>query len=235
MRHTTEIKEKVRQLRLNGLSLNQIRKATKIPNTTIRSWISDIILSEKQLDVLRKRTHKALQEGRIKAQAIARKNRMKKEETLMLEGKKEIGHLSSREFLIAGIALYWAEGFKNRHEHRLGFCNSDPEMINFYIKWLKDILKVDKKDIVARLALNESYKDRVEEIEKYWSSSAGIPIDQFTKTFYQSSKWKKQFKIDNYHGVLRIHVKNSLDYLLKMRGWIEGLKATCYNDLRRPG
>lgn len=224
MRHTTEIKEKVRQLRLNGLSLNQIHKATKIPNTTIRSWIFDIILSEKQLDVLRKRTHKALQKGRIKAQAIVRKNRMKKEKILMSKGKKEIETLNSREFLIAGIALYWAEGFKNRHEHRLGFCNSDPEMIRFYIKWLKEILGVKNEDIILRLTLNESYERKSDEIIDYWAKITELPKEQFTKTFYQRTQWKKQFDNNNYYGVLRVHAKKSLNSLLLMKGWIEGLK-----------
>src|SRR3989344_1238569 len=194
MRHKQLIKAKVRSLRIKGLSLNQIFSHTNIPKTTIRTWIKDIELSAKQIAILRERVQEKLQEGRIRKQKIQKELKIKNEKTLMNKGKNQTKKLTRRELLIAGAALYWGEGFKNRHEHRLGFCNSDPEMIRFYIKWLKNILKVDEKDIIARLTLNESYKDRVKEIEKYWSGITEIPIEQFTKTFYQTSKWKKQFE-----------------------------------------
>ena len=50
-------------------------------------------------------------------------------------------------------------------------------------------------------------------------------MNRFTKTFYQNTAWKKQYNTDNYHGVLRIHVKDSLNCLLTMRGWIQGMKS----------
>ncbi len=126
--------------------------------------------------------------------------------------------------LIAGIALYWGEGFKNKHEHRLGFCNSDPEMVRFYIKWLEKSLGVERNSLIIRLTLNESYKNRTEEMKNYWLKVTEISKSQFTKTFYQKTKWKRQYNEDNYHGVLRIHVKDSLNLLLLMRGFIEGMK-----------
>ncbi len=137
-----------------------------------------------------------------------------------------------RELFIAGIALYWSEGFKSNHEHRLGFCNSDPNMIIFYLHWLEKSLGI-KKDIIARVTLNNSYKTKTREIEAYWSSITGIPVSQFTKPFYQKSQCKKQYNTDNYYGVLRIHVKNSLEYLFKMKGWIEGLKINFANVAQR--
>jgi len=97
--------------------------------------------------------------------------------------------------------LYWGEGFKNKHEHRLGFCNSDPEMIKFYMKWLEKAFSVKKDRIIARLTLNESYKGKTEEIEEYWLKITGLQKSQFAKTFYQKTKWKKQYNEDNYHGV----------------------------------
>jgi len=49
-------------------------------------------------------------------------------------------------------------------------------------------------------------------------------LSQFTKPFYQHTQWKKQYNTENYYGVLRIHVKDSLNQLFTMRGWIQGLK-----------
>lgn len=223
MRYPQSIKETVRKFRKEGLSLNEIFLKTKVPITTIRTWIYDINLSEKQLEIINKRVQKALQKGRIKAQNTQREIRIKKETDLKIKGKKDIGKLSSRDIFIAGIALYWAEGFKNKHERRLGFCNSDPNMINFYIKWLEKSLNVKKENLVARLTLNSSYKYKIKKIEEQWSRLTGISLGQFTKPFYQNTLWKKQFNTDNYKGVLRVHVKDSLDNLLRMRGWLEGL------------
>ncbi len=224
MQHNQIIKNNVRQLRTKGLSLGQIYEKTDVPKTTIRSWIKDIKLSQRQLDELKSKTHKALQEGRIRKQKQSKALRFNNEKKLFHKGITSMGNLTNRDFLIAGIALYWGEGFKNKHEHRLGFCNSDPEMIRFYIKWLENSLGVKKDSIIARLTLNESYEKRTKEIEDYWSKITGIPKSGFSKTFYQKTKWKRQYNEDNYHGVLRIHVKDSLNMLLLMKGFIEGLK-----------
>lgn len=224
MHHLANTKYKVRELRRQGLSLGQIYKETKVPITTISSWVQDIILTKEQLQVLNKRTQEALQKGRIIAQRVRKDKRTKKEEILITKGRNDIGVLNKRELFISGISLYWAEGFKNKHERRLGFCNSDPFMIKFYIYWLVKCLGVERNEIVARLTLNQIYKNSIGEMQDYWSKTTGIHLNQFTKPFFQTSKWKKQYNTENYHGVLRIHVKESLDYLLKMKGWIEGLK-----------
>jgi len=224
VRHDQLIKAKVRSLRIKGLSLNQIFNHTNIPKTTIRTWIRDIELSAKQIAILRERVQEKLQEGRIRKQKIQKELKIKNEKTLMNKGKNQTKKLTRRELLITGVALYWAEGFKNKHEHRLGFCNSDPEMIRFYIKWLKEILGIKNEEIILRLTLNESYEQKSDEIIDYWTKITELLKEQFTKTFYQRTKWKKQYNNDNYHGVLRIHVKKSLNSLLLMKGWIEGLK-----------
>ena len=207
------IKDKVRYLRQKGFSLGQIFKDTSVPRTTIRTWIRDIILSEDQTFALRDRVQKALQKGRIKSQKIQKGKKDRNEKKLMKIGINEIGELSPRDFLIAGTSLYWAEGFKNKHEHRLGFCNSDPYMIKFYVYWLEKYLGIDKNQLTVRLTLNNLYKDKVNEMQAFWSQIIGISLNQFAKPFFQTSKWKKQYNASNYHGVLRIHVKKSLNYL----------------------
>lgn len=227
MRHKKETKEKVRELRSNGFSLNQIFSVTKTPKTTIRTWIKDIKLSEEQRSMLKDRTHKALQAGRIRAQKNNKSIRAEKEKELFDLGKAEIGKLTPKELFIAGVCLYWAEGFNNKHERRLGFCNSNIKMIKLYLKWLKKSLHLKNEDIVARLTLNGIYKEKVRKIEDYWSRNTGIPLSQFTKPFFQKGLWKRKYSGDNYYGVLRIHAKGSLNEILKMRGWIEGLKDSC--------
>lgn len=225
MGYNNKTKENVRQLRRSGLSLDQIYAKTGIPRTTIHLWTREIKLSKKQLEELRKRVHSALQKGRVKREKSQLKKRLENEKEWFLKGKREINKLSQRELFLSGVALYWAEGFKNKHEHRLGFCNSDPEMVRFYIKWLIKIIKVNIEDIVLRVTINESHKDRLKEIESFWSDKTGIPLNQFTTPFFQKTIWKKQYPNREYYGVLRLHVNGSLNYILRMRGWIEGMKS----------
>jgi hypothetical protein len=224
--HDAAKKDEVRMLRLSGLSLGQIQEKVKIPKTTVYEWIRDISLTAEQKAELRNRAWLRLQEGNKKARQIKKLERVSLQEKLLAEGIMEVGKLSDKELFIAGVSLYWAEGFKTLHERRLGFCNSDPTMIRFYLHWLDKSLNINKKDLVARLTINVSYMDKTDEIIKFWSSVSGIPKSQFTKTFYQKSIWKKQYNTDNYFGVLRIHVRNSLKYILLMRGWIQGLRLS---------
>lgn len=218
------LKNEVRSLRCRGMSLNEIVRVTGVPKSTLRGWIKDIVLTSGQLQKLNSHSTIALHEGRKSFQTRFTENRNKKVAELFDLGVRELGHITDRELFIAGVALYWAEGFKNRHEKRLGFCNSDPKMIKFYLYWLHGALGVDALRITARLSINSAHKDHEERILEYWRSVTGLPASSFTKTFYQNVVSVKQFdNRDTYNGVLRLHVKESLDILLKMRGWIEGL------------
>jgi hypothetical protein len=223
-KYSQNIKDEVRLLRLSGLSLGQIQRAVNLPKTTIHLWVSEIDVSLEHRKIIKRNALKALQEGRVRAQRRKSEDARLREESLVGRGREGVGVLSDKELFVAGIALYWGEGFKNAHERRLGFCNSDPDMLRFYVYWLEKCLGCSKRDIVARLTLNIVAKEKTREIEKYWSDKIGIPLSQFTKPFYQDSLWKKKFDGSNYYGVLRIHVKDSLGKLLEMRGWIEGLK-----------
>lgn len=225
MRYELSIKENVRDLRKKGKSLLVIHSLTGIPVTTITTWIKDIALTPEQKNELKIKVHNALQRGRVIAQNTIKKKRDLLQNNLFLEGKNDTSVLTDRELFLIGIALYWGEGFKNKHEHRLGFCNSDPKMIKLYIYWLEKSLGILKEKLVLRLTLNESYKGQTAEIQLYWSLLTGISLEQFTMPFYQKVKWQKQYDNNNYKGVLRIHVKESLHLLWKMKGWIEGLKT----------
>lgn len=224
--YSQDIKNKIRLMRLAGLSLGQIQKKVNIPKTTIYLWVSKVDISSGQREAIRQNALKALQDGRVRAQKNRKEKAQLKEKEFVEKGINKIGELSYKELFIAGIALYWGEGFKNVHERRLGFCNSDPNMLRFYVHWLEKCIGINRRELVARLTLNRAYREKTKEIEKYWSDIIGIPLNQFTKPFYQNSLWKKHFNDSNYHGVLRIHVKNSLEHLLEMKGWLEGLKLS---------
>jgi len=98
-------------------------------------------------------------------------------------------------------------------------------MIKLYLKWLYECCGIKPEDLIFRVTLNISHKDRMDMVQKYWSESIGIPLAYFRKPFYQNFIWKKSYENPSeYYGVLRIKVRRSIDFLRKILGWIEGLR-----------
>lgn len=211
-----------RRLRLSGKSYEKIAKQLHVSPASVYNWCKDISLSEVQRLILSNNSIVALQKGRKKAAAVRKKKREYQARMNRQLGIQEVGKLTNREQFIAGVALYWAEGFKK--DNRLGFANSDPRMAIFILHWLINICMVSKEAIRLRVGINISHKDRVSEIEKYWSELAQIPLAQFQKPFFQKFTWKKQFLVrDNYYGVLRIRANNQGELFQKIHGWLSGM------------
>ena len=210
-------------LRKKGLSIKKIASKLKISTSTANIWCKNIELTQAQKDQLYKNAHDPFF-GKRKNHVL---NQIKKKEkAIAIEKKlgiKDIGKLSKRELFIAGVGLYWAEGFKK--DRRLGFANSDPAMIKLFLRWLRECCKVNEESIRLRVGLNISHKKRIGVVEKYWSEITGIPLINFQKPFFQQFKWKKSYPDENnYFGVLRIRANKKLALFRRILGWIEGLK-----------
>lgn len=212
-----------RVLRQNGLGIKTIASKLGISSSTTSLWCRDIVLSLEQQLLLQHNARNPYYGGRGKY--LQRLKQMKEDKTkrLFQQGIEEVAKLTPREFFVAGIALYWAEGFKK--DSLMGFSNSDPEMIRFMVHWIRDACGIGKEHLRFRLALNESYKDKAKQVQLYWQKRLGVSERQFQKNFFQKVKWQKKYDHpDDYHGVLRIRVSKSIDLLRKMYGQIEGLR-----------
>lgn len=209
-------------LRKTGKSILQIAKSLGVSISIVSLWCRKVELTEEQKEKLKGRKVNIRHLRRLAKQSHLEKIfRVKR---LFENSLAEIKPLTANEFFLTGLALYWAEGFKSLKESRLGFCNTDPRMIKFIIKWFKKALKIKKEDFLLRTEFNESHKNRTKEIQSYWSKLTGIPLDQFEKPFHHHSVWLKDHNNPNtYFGVLRIRVRKSGELLNKMRGWISGL------------
>jgi hypothetical protein len=211
------------RLRKAGKSIRGIAKTLSAPPSTISLWCKDIELTQKQKSVLEANAKNPYYAGRgVYLDKLKRrtKTKIKKLEKL---GIKKVGKLSNRELFLTGAVLYWAEGFKKDSQAGLG--SLDPEMIKFYIKWLRVCFGYQNSDLIFRVTANISHEHRIYEIERHWSELLNIPLDQFRKPFFQNVKWKKTYKNPNeYYGVLRVKVRKSKDFLREIHGYIEGLK-----------
>lgn len=215
-------KLKARQLRREGESIKVIAKVLKVSVGSVSLWCNDITLNEEQINRLRIRVQDPYY-GKKKAYLEKIKSEMiQKVDSLRLQGIAEVGQLSKRDIFLIGIALYWGEGFKK--DHQVGLASSDVNIAKMYIYWLEKCFNITRQELIVRITANYKYKPFIDAIEDYWSECLCIPKNSFSKPFYQRTRWKKIFEHEsNYHGVIRIKVKRSVNLLRKIYGYIEGL------------
>lgn len=216
------LRQAARELRNKGLGIKTIAHKLEVSPSSVSLWCHDVILSPEQIIELERRSHDPQYGRRLEYAQRLRKTKNKKIHDLLEEGKIEVGTTTKRELFVAGIALYWAEGFKK--DNLVGFSNSDSAMIAIFMKWLR-LCGVPENRLKFRIGVNEAYREKVGDIESYWKKVLHIQTDQFQKPFFQKVQWKKVYdRPEEYHGVLRIRVAKSTDLLRKIHGWIEGLK-----------
>lgn len=219
-------KEKAIKLRRRGYSYSEILKEIPVAKSTLSIWLKSVGLSREQKQRL---TDKKLA-GMKKGWEARRRNRIEITGKIKEEARAQIGRLSKRELWLFGIALYGAEGNKEKERGSLViFGNSDRFLIKIFLKWLQDICYLPKNDIHFLIFLHETAKDRLPEIKKYWSEVTGFTIDHFQKVTWKRNRITSYRKNrgDNYFGLLRIIVKRSTNLNRKIQGWAEGVYNNC--------
>jgi len=217
-------KNKALKLRKKGRSINEIAGKLNIAKSTVSSWCRNIPLGPEQIQRLAKRQESGSYKGRIKFLERIRKKRIKEVALLRKQGIKEIGKLNKRDLFIGGVAMYWSEGYTYSSGDQVGFTNSDPKMILFILKWFKEICKIPIDRLTLQVKINKIHKNRIKEVENYWSRLTNFSLSQFNKTVLIKSKTKKIYPNSSVHyGTLRVTVRQGTRLRRKIAGWIEGL------------
>lgn len=218
----TKLKIKAIKLRKKGESIKKIAKLLSVSPGSVSNWCRDVKLTPEQIKMLEENARDPNYGRRLSYSLKQQAERIEKTNRLYKEGIEEVGTLSKRELFLTGVALYWGEGFKK--DSQVGLASLSPDIIKFYLKWLKDCFGYNLEDLIVRVTLNISHKHRIDEITQYWSIITGLPLNNFRKPFYQKVAWKKVYEKPNeYYGVLRIKVRKSTDFLRKINGYIKGL------------
>ncbi len=217
-------KEKLKALKLRrkGESIKKIAQLVNVSVSTVSLWCRDVKLTDSQVENLRKRQTDPFYGKKLDYYLKKKKEFSLKLLNLKNEGINSVGKLTKREIFLIGIALYWGEGFKK--DSLVGLATLDNNIAKFFIFWINKSFNITTKDLLLRVTANISYKNKIKELEKYWSKELQIPVSQFSKPFFQNTKWKKEYENkNNYHGVLRIRARKSIDLLRKIFGYIEGI------------
>ena len=144
---------KARQMRKNeGKSIKNIASILDVAKSTISMWCNDIELNKFQIEALLNKRDEGLRRGQIVAAMNKRERWLKKVEEYRNLGIKKLKKLSKKEYFIAGLALYLAEGAKTTR--KIVFTNSDPKLIKFMHNWLQNFLEVPLENFKFYVIIN---------------------------------------------------------------------------------
>ncbi len=220
------LKQKAIQLRRKAHTYSEIQRIVPVAKSTISLWLREVGLSVPQKQMI---TQKRIEAQRRGAQAQKEK-RMRKQIDLITGAQKEIGMMTNRELWLVGIALYWAEGGKEK-ENRPGcptsFSNSDPAMVALFLRWLKECVQIKDEDVHADLYIHESHSDSIEEVLRAWGNILSMNRSFFRAVYFKRNKIHTKRKNVGilYIGLIRVTIRSSSDLNRRITGWIKGITA----------
>lgn len=218
-------KEKAIVLRKRGKTYTDILRVIPVAKSTLGIWLKDAKLSKTE----NQKFTEAKRLASLRGGQAKKKQRIEKQKFVISKSKSEVGSLSERELFLIGVALYWAEGAKEKEYSPgspLRFANGDPYMIKLFLKWLQYV-GVSKERICFDLYLHDNNKYRTLEVIKYWAYNTGFSEKLF-RIYYKKDIPKtkrKNIGPETYFGLVRIYVKESSDLVRKINGWVEGIVA----------
>ncbi|MEV3990314.1 hypothetical protein AB0J57_15540 [Streptomyces sp. NPDC049837] len=216
-----DLREKARELRLQGMTYDQIQVELGCSKSSISLWVRDL---PKPAPRYTPEEQRALMNAGLKRLRAAQDE---EREAIKRAAHQEIGNLTDRELFLIGVGLYWAEGQKSKpyaRRERAIFVNSDPDMILTYLAWL-DLLGVERHRIQYRVMIHETAD--VESAERYWADLVSVDVAWLQKTTLKKHNPKTVRKNvgDDYYGCLVIQVKGSADLYCRIEGWWSGINA----------
>ncbi|OHB11476.1 MAG: hypothetical protein A3G05_00450 [Candidatus Zambryskibacteria bacterium RIFCSPLOWO2_12_FULL_45_14] len=223
--YSIQIKNRAKLLRKKGGSIYDIARKLGLRPTTVSYWCKDIKLSDSLI-------RRISDEGKKKARAAMlvytekqRTGRLQRQTMERKTGKKLLGRLSRRDLMMAGLGLYWGEGYKGNNGE-LGFTNSNPDVIRFYLSWLT-ISGISKKDLIFRLTINYVFRSQAKSLKLFWLKKLGVKENQFTKTTIIKTILKKAdiSRNNTYKGTLRVKVRRGNAFKNRILGALEHISA----------
>ena len=214
-----ELRDRARELRLQGWTYDRIQVELGCSKSSISLWVRDLPQPER-----RDPTEQA---------RLAARKRWEHELAIRDEERRrtkaaaaaQIGEMSDRDLFMAGVALYWAEGSKDkpyaRRENVL-FVNSDAGVIQLYLAWL-GLLGVARDRLTYRVMIHLTAD--VEGAKRYWADLVGVDPATFQKTTIKKHNPKTVRKNvgDDYRGCLVIRVSQGAELYRRIEGWWKGM------------
>ena len=109
------------------------------------------------------------------------------------------------ELFNLGVGLFLGEGTK-RSKSTLALANSDPKILKLFLKFLREICKINEEKIKAALNIFDDVD--VNGATNFWRGVTEIPISRFGKTMIRKSRGGT-YKNKSQYGTLTLYVSNT--------------------------
>lgn len=213
-------KEKAIEYRRSGDSYSMIVEKLGVTKSTLSDWLKNIPYSPNRESLNRRYF------GPKKAAEIRHAQKVDLIKRIKQASSVELGNLSKRDLWMLGIGLYIGEGAKSIESVRL--TNSDPDIINIGISWLKEICGLRTENLTMAL---HCYPDNDQDKTiDYWARATGIPKSRFTKTQVDERKNKLTTHIRKLpYGTVQLKViasgnrEHGVNLHRRIMGWIEAV------------
>lgn len=218
--YSQAIKSEVRKLRRKGYTFREIlKKLPFLSKSTISEWVRDIQLTPAQEKRILQKQLKG-RTGLMKYNKKKHQEAVENAQRIIAKAKREIDKITERDLMIAGAALYWAEGYK-KGRNTIQFPNSDPKVITLMMRFFREICQIPESKFRCGLTLHPGLNKQ--EALNFWSSLTNIPLAQFYKVYTKPPKSSTR-KMHNilYKGTLAIKIYDT-NNLWKIKGFIAAL------------
>jgi transcriptional regulator with XRE-family HTH domain len=202
----TKERLRAREIRRDeGESIKEIARRLGVAASSVSLWVRDIELAEEQREALRRRN------SAYNGQCVAAERRSARA-LLRRRGEQEAGRDMARRknpIHIAGAMLFWAEGARSRNA--VIFTNSDPEMVKFFARFLRQCFGLRDQRFAVTCNLFADHVERQREIEDFWLRTLELPRSCLRKSivnvYSKHSQKKRRNKLP--YGTCRLAVHDT--------------------------
>ncbi|GAA4949121.1 hypothetical protein GCM10023205_06790 [Yinghuangia aomiensis] len=217
MKAKTDDQARARALRLQGKTYDDIALELGVSKSSVSLWVRDLPRPrrspedlKRHMDMMRGVRNANLDRTRARNRDVA---------------QSEIEPFTERDLLVAGVALYWAEGTKSkpwRRSENVVFINSDPGVITVFMAWLR-MLGIVPADCSFRVSIHETAD--VAGAQHYWAALIGIDAADFMTPVLKkhNPKTVRYNTGDGYKGCLIVRVKKGAQVYQRIEGWWTGI------------
>ncbi|MEK7615950.1 MAG: hypothetical protein AAB420_01955 [Patescibacteria group bacterium] len=223
-------KELAKSLRRQGYSYAEIQERLSVPKSTLGNWLKSFQLTPPQQERVARRRREGARAGAWKKI----ENTIKSIREIRESSVHDIKQISTRELWLMGIILYGRERLRRERESDLrkgvSFTSSDDFQIKLFLRWLLEIGKLSKDDILFDIFLKEEHRNNKHNILLHWSRITKSPASDLNRIYFfkQTShryKQKRQSSPSSPFGLLRIRVRASSLLARQIAGWMRGISS----------
>ncbi len=223
------LKEKVRNLRSQGCTYEEIRQAVgkKIPKSTLSGWCNGVNLPDSYQQKIAGLNLSNLSKA-LKVAVVA--NKLKREkffnelQQVNTSVAKKISNIDMAKIALAMLCLGEASKYRPK-SNSFSLGSSDPRIVVLFLGLLKRCFDFNLEKVRCTVQCRADQDSDV--LQNYWLKVTGVPRRLFYKPLIDSRTKGKPTRKINYKGVLRV------DYFdTKVQLELENLVDLVYNQVK---